>query len=172
LSIRPRSADLERLKVPFGKLFTGPPGKTIPQLKQMIEEIRPPMVVTVGDVVSIETLRAGLEVHLRIVDNRSMRKEIPGSSFPIRNTFYVKNPPGAITMEAWHTIKRALREEGAVIFVEGEEDLLVLPVVLESPTDSFVVYGQPREGLVVVTATALKKKEVAAMMDQMIREDA
>ncbi len=170
--IRPRSTDLERLKIPFGKLFAGSPEKTIPQLRLLIEEARPPMVVTVGDVVSRETLRAGLEVRLRIVDNRSMRKEIPGTSFPIKNTFSVKNPPGVITMEAWHTIRRALREEKAVIFVDGEEDLLVLPVILESPTDSFVVYGQPKEGLVVVTATASKKREVESMMDQMIREDA
>ncbi len=166
------SADLERLKAPFGKLIPGPPEKTIPLLKQMIKETNPPMVVTVGDVVSRASLKAGLEVHLRIVDNRSMRKEIPASTYPTKATFYVKNPPGVITLEAWQTIKRVLQEEAAVIFVEGEEDLLVLPVVLESPTGSLVIYGQPREGLVVVTVTSSKKKEVATIIDQMIREDA
>lgn len=169
--IRPSARDLERLKVPFGKLITGGPGETIPKLKLMIEEATPPMVVTVGDVVSRETLKAGLNVRLRIVDNRSMRKEIPESSFPARYTYSVKNPPGVITMEAWQIIRRALREKEAVVFVEGEEDLLVLPVIMETPDNSFVVYGQPKEGLVIVTATASKKKEVATMMEQMIRED-
>ena len=169
--IRPSASDLQRLKVPFGELFAGPPEETIPKLKNLIEKAKPPMVVTVGDVVSGETLKAGLDVRVRIVDNRSMRKDIPTSRFPVTNTYSVNNPPGVINMEAWQIVKRAVGGREAVIIVEGEEDLLVLPVILEAPNNAFVVYGQPSQGLVVVTVTPSKKREVADMMDRMSREE-
>ncbi len=168
MSIRPGPRDLERLKVPFGRLIKGTPAETIPQLKLMIREAEPPMVVAVGDVVSRETLKAGLKIDLRIVDNRSMRKELSASTLPAKKTYAIKNPPGIITIEARHTIRKAVGEAGSVIFVEGEEDLLVLPVILESPNRSIVVYGQPSEGLVAVTVTDEKKREVASMMERMV----
>ncbi len=74
-------------------------------------------------------------------------------------------------MEAWQIVKRAIGGREAVIYVEGEEDLLVLPVILEAPNNAFVVYGQPSQGLVVVTVTPSKKREVADMMDRMSREE-
>ena len=70
-------------------------------------------------------------------------------------------------MEAWNTVKRGMKEREAVIVVDGEEDLLTLPAIVESPDDAFVVYGQPYEGLVVVTATAAKKREILEMMNAM-----
>jgi GTP-dependent dephospho-CoA kinase len=135
----------------------------------MIRETNPPMVAAVGDVVSRETLKAGLKVDLRIVDNRSMRKDLSASTLPAKKTYTIKNPPGVITLEAQRTIRKAVGEAGSVIFVEGEEDLLVLPVILESPNGSMVLYGQPSEGLVAVTVTDEKKSEVAGIMDRMVQ---
>ncbi len=169
MSMRPSPRDLEKLKLPFGRLIKGPPEETIPQLDLTIRETKPPMVAAVGDVVSRETLTAGFRVGLRIVDNRSMRKGLSASTYPAKRTYTLKNPPGVITDEARQIIRRAVREEEVVIFVEGEEDLLVLPVILESPERSLVVYGQPNEGLVVVTVTLDKKREVAEMLDRMVR---
>jgi uncharacterized protein (UPF0218 family) len=34
--------------------------------------------------------------------------------------------------------------------VDGEEDLAVLPCLLNSPKDAFILYGQPNEGVVLV----------------------
>ena len=127
------------------------------------------MVVAVGDVVSRETLKDGVRVDLRIVDNRSMRKDLSISSYPAKKEYTIKNPAGLITLEARETIRDAVHQEGSVIFVEGEEDLLVLPVIIEVPERSLVVYGQPHEGLVAVTVTAEKKQEVSGMIDRMIQ---
>jgi GTP-dependent dephospho-CoA kinase len=170
MAIRPSSRDLEKLKTPFGRLIKGPPEKTIPQLELMIRETKPPMVIAVGDVVSRETLKAGVRVRIRIVDNRSMRKDLATSSYAAKKEYRVRNPPGVITDEARQIIREAVREEESVILVEGEEDLLVLPVILEVPDQSLVLYGQPHEGLVAVTVTPEKKKEVARMMERMIHE--
>ncbi len=129
------------------------------------------MVVTVGDIVSIETLKAGIPVNLRIVDYRSMREPVPRVSFPTRNTYRAKNPAGGITMEAWNAIKRAMKNREAVILVEGEEDLLALPAIVESPNYAFVIYGQPFQGLVVVTATPATRAQLRTWLDAMTEED-
>ncbi len=170
MNLRPRPEDLARLKNPFGDLIPGPPKETIPKLTRMIRETKPPRVIAVGDVVSRETLRAGIVVDLRIVDNRSLRKDLDVATYPAKNAFSINNPPGVITAEALETIRRAARTKDSIIYVEGEEDLLVLPVIMEAPQRSFVLYGQPHEGLVIVTVTAEKKEEVDRILQRMIRE--
>ena len=37
-----------------------------------------------------------------------------------------------------------------IIEVKGEEDLAVLPCILNAPKDTFILYGQPKEGVVLV----------------------
>ena len=74
-------------------------------------------------------------------------------------------------MRAWEIIKRAMREEDVVLFVEGEEDLLALPCIVESPDKGLVLYGQPSQGLVVVETTPAVKKEAGLIVARMIRED-
>ncbi|MDI6805914.1 MAG: DUF359 domain-containing protein, partial [Candidatus Bathyarchaeia archaeon] len=51
--------------------------------------------------------------------------------------------------------------------VDGEEDLLTLIAVLYAPQNSFVVYGQPYEGIVVVKVTPEKKAEVSEILKTM-----
>ena len=142
------------------------------KLKLLIERDRPPVVVTVGDIVSIETLKAGIPVNLRIVDYRSMREPLGIMSFPTQNTYRAKNPAGGITMEAWQAVKRALEDREAIVVVDGEEDLLALPAIVESPDNTLVVYGQPSQGLVVVTVTPTRRAEIRSWVERMSEEKA
>ena len=64
-----------------------------------------------------------------------------------------------------------MREKDVVIYVEGEEDLLALPCIVESPDGGLVLYGQPSQGLVVVETQPAVKKEAELIMGRMIRED-
>jgi uncharacterized protein (UPF0218 family) len=81
---------------------------------------------------------------------------------------HVKNPRGTISEEAFTIIQEALKETARVkIVVDGEEDLLTLVAVLAAPENSFVVYGQPHEGIVVVKASPEKKAEVAVLLKAM-----
>ena len=142
----------------------------MPELKALVQKNKPSKLTTVGDVVSRETLAAGIQVGLRIVDQMTLRKKINPIEIKAERTYRVKNPAGVITMEAWDKIKQALKEREALILVDGEEDLLAIPAVLESPDNALVVYGQPSEGLVVVTASAEKKSEVRKIMNRMTKE--
>lgn len=142
----------------------------MPKLKGLIQQVRPPKVATVGDVVSRESLKAGIPVGLRLVDQMTLRKAIDHFEIKAERVFRVRNPAGVITQEAWDAIKEALEQREAVIFVDGEEDLLAIPTIVESPENSFIVYGQPSEGLVVVTATPAVKAEVKLMVNRMTTE--
>ena len=168
--LRPTEADLNRLKLPLGELLPGKPRDTIPRLRLMIQQGNPPFITAVGDVVSRETVGAGISVDLLIVDHRSMRRVLGSVIFEANNTYRVKNPAGIITMESWDAIKRAMKERGSLIVVDGEEDLLALPSILESPDRALVLYGQPSEGMVVVTISAQVRMEVGAILERASRE--
>lgn len=90
--------------------------------------------------------------------------------FAARKTFHVKNPAGVITQESLDAIKQATAERDIVILVDGEEDLLTLPCILESPSSALVIYGQPSQGLVVVRVNPVIKNKVASIMRRMTRE--
>lgn len=142
----------------------------MPKLRALVQESRPPKVVTVGDVVSRETLAARIPVSLRIVDQMTLRKSIIPAKIDAEHTYRVKNPAGIITNEAWDAIKDAIKQREAIILVDGEEDLLAIPAILESPNSAFVVYGQPSQGLVVVTVSSKTKQVVSEMVGRMTPE--
>jgi uncharacterized protein (UPF0218 family) len=142
----------------------------MPRLRMLIQQNKPPKVTTVGDVVSRETLATGIQVNLRIVDQMTLRKNINPIEIKAEVTYRVRNPAGVVTKQAWDAIKEALQHREAVIYVDGEEDLLAIPAILESPDNAFIVYGQPSQGLVVVTASPVTKHEVREMMNRMTEE--
>jgi hypothetical protein len=53
------------------------------------------------------------------------------------------------------------------IVVNGEEDLLVIPVCVHAPDNSIVLYGQPNEGLVVVEITPEIRNKTQSLLDLM-----
>jgi uncharacterized protein (UPF0218 family) len=171
IQLRPSGADLLRLKEPFGRLLPGTPAKTMSELNSIISRTHPRKVVAVGDVVSRETLIAGIKVDLRILDHISMRRPTAAFNLKVKKTYNVKNPAGVITLEAWETVKRAMKDEEALIVVEGEEDLLALPCIVESPSNSLVLYGQPSKGLVVVDTNPQVKNEASLILSRMVREE-
>jgi uncharacterized protein (UPF0218 family) len=121
--------------------------------------------------VSRETLVAGIRVDLRILDHISMRRPTAAFNLKVKKTYHVKNPAGVITLEAWETIKQAMKDEEALIVVEGEEDLLALPCIVEAPSNSLVLYGQPSKGLVVVDTDTKVKGEASLILSRMKREE-
>jgi len=157
-----------KLKKPIGTLIRGSFAETMKIFKDMAEKEKPPVIISVGDTVSKNLAENHVFPQLSIVDNRIMRRNIPSIPLTAEKTIHVKNPPGTITEEALIAIQEALKSNCRVkIVVDGEEDLLTLIAVLYSPKNSFVIYGQPHEGVVVVKATNEKKVEVAVILKAM-----
>lgn len=156
------------LKTPFGILLCGTFPESMKKFATIVEERKPPKIVTVGDTVTRNLHRHGISPQLSITDNRSMRKPIRQIIYPVDKIVKVKNPQGTITEEAAKAVHEAiLKSEKVQIRVDGEEDLLTIIAVLNSPEKTLVVYGQPYEGMVVVEVTAEKKAEASRILEAM-----
>jgi len=157
-----------RLKAPIGMLIQGSFAETMKTLQGMINKEKPAAIISVGDTVSKNLAENHILPHLAIIDNRVMRRNIQPIPLKAKKTICVKNPPGTITEEASRAIQEALSCGFSVkIVVNGEEDLLALIAVLYSPENSYVIYGQPHEGIVVIKATSEKKAEVTEILKAM-----
>jgi uncharacterized protein (UPF0218 family) len=156
------------LKEPLGTLIKGTPQETMAKLKDLLNAEKPPAVISVGDVVSKNLHECGINPQLTIIDYLSLRDKIIPRQPPVDKTVYVQNPQGTITEQAVLAIKAAL-ESGVHthIVVEGEEDLLTLIAVVYAAKDSFIIYGQPYCGIVVVKASSEKKIQINEFLNEM-----
>ena len=73
----------------------------------------------------------------------------------------VHNRRSSVEPEAVAAIREALRRGYTAIRVDGEEDLLALPVILYADIGSVVLYGLPGRG--VVAATVTREAKLLAM---------
>jgi len=106
-------------------------------------------IITVGDYCSLN-----LPSNVKIFDGKIKRKKI---KMPFGWSFSCSNPPGTIQKEVWPIIKKAIKNEGN-IFVDGEEDLLVIPCVLLSEKKTAVIYGLVDKGVCLIEVSLEAKK--------------
>jgi GTP-dependent dephospho-CoA kinase len=158
-----------KLKEPFGHLITGTFSETTAKLKELLEKEKPPLIISVGDVVSKNLHQNAIHPQITIIDFISLRDQVtvPPEAHG-EETVNVRNPQGTITEEAVVAIQEALAKAGHThIVVEGEEDLLTLIAVLYAPENAYVIYGQPYSGIVVVKVTFEKKGQVQEFLNTM-----
>jgi len=125
-------------------------------------------LITVGDRTTEKMIDFDLVPSLQIIDGQEKREKRvpPKSQFTTELT--VDNPAAEITPQSIEVIKKAFTMKSPVrIFVNGEEDLLVLPVCIHAPDNAVVMYGQPHEGLVIVNITAEIRNKVQTLLDLM-----
>jgi uncharacterized protein (UPF0218 family) len=157
-----------KLKEPIGELIQGSFAQTMKTLKYIIAKENPSCLITVGDTVSRNVSNSGFYLKLSIVDNISMRRRVQPVLLKGNRTIQTKNPQATITDEAIKAVQQALGSPDRVkILVEGEEDLLALIAILHAPENSYVIYGQPHEGIVVVKVTKQKRQEVSMILKAM-----
>lgn len=143
------------MKAPLGILYRGTPQETAAALQKEFKN--PPLFAIVGDFVSANLIGAGFSPDIVVVDNKTLRVEVE----PVKHgmaEIHVPNVPATVDADAWAVLREAITLKRRVaVVVEGEEDLLVLPLLAEMPLGSVIAYGQPHEGLVVVTVTEEKR---------------
>ncbi len=143
----------ESFKKPFGHLY-----KSMDALHSKVSEIieRRLFLAVVGDI-SLKTVQSlGITPHIAVIDLKAERSSLPSYTIPsFDHTVKVHNPPGHISEEALKALSQAVEALPATtcLIVEGEEDLLALPLFFLLPPGSYVIYGQPKEGAVVVEIT-------------------
>lgn len=157
------------LKLPLGEVLTGSEVETMRRLRNIVAKKKPPRVVCVGDRVSKNAMNAGQTSWVKIVDGREMRRGTGLQEFHGSRVFLVANEPGTINHIAWAAVAEAIKHEGSLVIVKGEEDLLALPAILEASENSIVVYGlPPQAGVAMVRVNRDKKSLAKAIVDAMV----
>ena len=125
-------------------------------------------IITVGDRTTEKMIDFGLIPSLQIIDGVEKRekRELPKLENATKLT--VDNPAAEITAQSIDVIKQAFTLQSPVrIVVNGEEDLLVIPVCVHAPENSVVLYGQPNKGLVIVKVTPEIRNKTQGLLDLM-----
>jgi len=156
----------DQLKNPLGNLIKD---NDIDK-ENIIKEISAESVlITVGDRTTENMLQLGLKPQIQIIDGLEKRnRRVVPTDDAVNTNLSCRNPPGEITEESIQVIQKAFSSEPPVrITVDGEEDLLVLPVCMHAPKNSVVMYGQPNEGLVLIHVTPEMQAKVQKILDSM-----
>jgi uncharacterized protein (UPF0218 family) len=175
---------------PLDTLLVGTRKETISKIakkfKKLKDEDKLFIFHIVGDIVaqdflSNEFLRSYIKIC--IIDEKTQRNKIDisyGNFFEVEKKF--PNPKGIISEHSWEIIKESINSGKKTLLniTEGEEDLLVLPLIANLPINenvtSYVFYGQPPitsskdsipEGIVMVEVTERIKKIVSRFINLM-----
>jgi GTP-dependent dephospho-CoA kinase len=154
----------DALKIPMGRLI-----KDSQVSKDLISPFfSKSLVVSVGDRTTERLREMGFATNLEIVDGleRRNKRQLPEWKGDPRYLLKAENPAGTISDDALSKLSECLsilqRKESKAVGLEisGEEDLLVLPVVAFFPQGTAVLYGQPLEGLVIVSGEESRKNSI------------
>lgn len=166
----------KRLQEPFGRLFSQEEISAELKLKDYLSSKKFPFLITIGDVCSKTLVEINIFPDIMIVDGKTLRTKLIDWNKKKFTTIDIENRPGMIENSAWNVLKdlagNFIREKSPyLIWIFGEEDLLIFPVILEFPLNSYIVYGQPPyfdhpEGLVLVKITSDLKKQVYEILHQ------
>ena len=191
--IMPQSL-IPMLRNPLGKIVREK------ETKDLMKDLKEKIVITVGDQTTKTLLDQGIIPHLAIIDQMVGRKKYIKLHQFIKQSHFVigiTSGPGFIAKDAILAIQvtlarqagqgrqasqarqgRQATQEKHVIVVDGEEDLLALPAILNAPIGSVVLYGQPaslvviqgspKEGIVIVDVDSKVKKIVQKLMKKFL----
>lgn len=150
------------LQKPFGTFITMDEVKLLDATK----------VITVGDVTTQNCNKEHIGQFLSVIDFRVEREKTGQTLREIGFTgeekaYALTNPPGSITPAVWELMATIMsQDKRSVLVIDGEEDLLVLPLVILLPVGFRILYGQPHEGMLCITVTIPLKQEMRHLLDQ------
>ena len=142
---------------PLGKLIAGKREDTLLEIenffRDFVNKYSNINFYLVGDIVTLDFLSNQFLksfIKLCIVDEKTQRNRIniDYKGF-FEETIEFQSPAGFIPKESWVLLRKIVTSEKRTVLkiTDGEEDLLVLPLILEIPIEknvkNFVFYGQP-----------------------------
>ena len=152
------------LKRPFGTLVVE---KEINKSKIMLMLDSATKIITVGDATTERIVSFGITPDIAVIDGVE-RRSLRDRSINYRaKEIFCTNPAGMISEEAIEVLQKALEASTPIrIKVQGEEDLLALPLFAMAPKGSVVLYGQPLEGMVLVNINEEKQSQAKELMNK------
>ncbi len=163
------------LAEPQGKLYEG---EGIEPIMRALSEANFVILACVGDIVTYYTLKSKFKPDIVVIDGKSVRKYLNSNikaeieRMTLSYTLIkAKNPASHITEDLVEKLFKAieLAKSGnkVKVFVDGEEDLAVMPLAIMLPKGSLIVYGQPKRGVVAITLSREKKSEIFDLVKRM-----
>lgn len=144
----------------FRSSLSLPAGKLIVSDNEAISGLR--AYATVGDIVSQRH-----QSNLKIVDAKTRRSSVVERKVAAGDIkAVVLNPRGCISLNAF-TMLHSVRS--GVVFVVGEEDLLVTPLLYLRPGFT-ILYGQPGVGVVEVVGDVARALKVLKILKPVLVE--
>lgn len=131
-------------------------GKIYRSVEEALEHIDGCLCI-VGDESSKRAITFGRYPEIIVIDYRT-RREFPKNEYikffskvGTYERFYVVNPPGTITPELWRCLHRVMEAVNAgmraMVIVDGEEDLVSIPMIVLLPKGWYLMYGMPGMGV-------------------------
>lgn len=159
----------QKLKHPLGKLLSG----------NEIKNQSAPFISVVGDIITDFFIKRNLDFSLALVDYKNKRIPLPETYHQelfdsIFDFGEFVNNPGTVSSNFVKYLITILEQcvlgnKKGVIKIIGEEDLTVLPLILLSPLESFIYYGQPDQGGVEIKVTEEIKEKTKLFLDNFTR---
>lgn len=167
---------------PLDMLIAGSREDTIAQVENMFRDFlqsgRSLNFYIVGDIVAQDFLSNPFLksfIKICVIDEKTQRNQINieyGDFFEVE--IELTNPAGSINKESWEIFRTSIASNKRTLIkvTEGEEDLLILPLIDEIPIEdqgNFAFYGQPPitdshivipEGIVIVNVDKNIKEKV------------
>lgn len=125
-------------------------------------------IITVGDRTTEKMIDFDVIPSLQIIDGFEKRQKREFPKLGNASELIIDNPAAEITLQSIEIIKKAFEMTPPIrLTVNGEEDLLVLPVCIHAPENSVVLYGQPNKGLVLVEINTEIRNKAQTLLDMM-----
>lgn len=150
-------------KEPFGDLFAN--------ITDAIPQLAHRTIYSVGDVVTHNLQKHKIIPAVSIIDGHTMRSPCRKKPVVAGRCIRVKNPAGSLTDDLIAGIDNAIAHPPATIYVNGEEDLAVIPLVIAAPNGSIVLYGQPHRGVVLRSVDREAKEKARELLAHFIHSD-
>ncbi|MCL5975978.1 MAG: DUF359 domain-containing protein [Candidatus Parvarchaeota archaeon] len=126
-------------------------------------------VITVGDMVTLTAISAGITPNMAIFDLKTERRKINGKQIikAYKNIERVKNPPGKITKELFYAIRKNMGKKKVGIKISGEEDLAAPLCIVLSDYNDIIAWGVPGKGVNAVKVNEARKKHALSIIKKM-----
>jgi len=155
----------EEFKKPFGDLLMD---------ISSLSKDKNNLVITVGDITTKIFNEKSLGQNMSVIDFKVARKKKFSNISELgfngqEKVFKVDNPPGHITSSLFKKLSGIFKSEvrgKVILYINGEEDLTVLPLILLSPLNTIIYYGQSGKGVVKVVVSEESKARAYDLMSQ------
>ncbi|WP_202319418.1 GTP-dependent dephospho-CoA kinase family protein [Archaeoglobus neptunius] len=159
----------EEFAKPHGKLYRGSGERLILEVEE-IGDCR--LLCCVGDLVSASAVKVGVIPDIAVIDGKTLREDsVEFETEVFDERIETWNPAGYVSCRLISDLKKAveLADDGkkVMVFVDGEEDLAVVPLGILLPENSLIIYGQPREGVVALKVDVDKKILILNLLRRM-----